>query len=75
MTWQEAIKQSKRGTASRVINYDNGMKRTIIMYNDGSAFSLASKNGKVDYFLSRPAQDFETRGFEDWVPSENLQEQ
>ena len=70
MNWQEAIKESKKGTATRVVNNGNGLKRIIIRYKDGSGYLLASKAGKVDYFLSRPAQNFEMEGFTDWQPSE-----
>ncbi len=70
MEWTLAIEKSKKGTATRVIMNGDGSKRTIIRYNDGSGFCLASNNGKVDFFLSRPAQDFEMNGFKDWQPSE-----
>jgi TusA-related sulfurtransferase len=70
MEWTKAIEESKKGTAIRIIHGDNGSKRTIIKYKDGSGYCLASQNGKVDYLMSRPAQEFEMNGFNDWQPGE-----
>lgn len=69
MEWPLAIEKSKKGTATRITEYDNGLKKIIIRYKDCSGFTLFSNNGKIDYFLSRPAQGFEMNGFKDWQPS------
>lgn len=74
MTWQEAISKSTNGNAIRIMkSKKDEVKRTILRYKDGSGYCLASKDGKVDFFLSRPAQDFEMDGFTDWEPSENIE--
>lgn len=68
MDWEKAIEESVKGTATRIIEYGND-KNTIVKYKDGSGYNLVSNNGKVDFFLSRPAADFELNGFDDWQPS------
>ncbi len=68
MDWQQAIKKSPKGTATR-IEKDGFIKSTITRYKDGSGYNLVSSNGKVDFFLSRPAQNYELDGFTDWEPS------
>lgn len=70
MDWKNAIKKSKKGTAVRIIEGGDGSSRTIIKYRDGSGFCLASKNGKIDYFLSGPAQMTDMEGHDDWQPGE-----
>lgn len=68
MTWQEAIKHSEKGTATHILSRD-GFKRTYIMYKDGSGYILVSKNGKVDFELSRPMEYPEISNYVDWQPS------
>ena len=69
MNWQDAIKESKKGSATRIIIGKDGLKRTIIKHSDGSGFCLVSKNGVIDYFLSRLAANFEMDEYLDWEPS------
>lgn len=69
MVLNEAIKQSKKGIATRTSYNKDGMKKVIIGYKDGAGYCLHSDNGKVDFFLSRPAVSSELRGHDDWEPS------
>lgn len=68
MTVQEAIDLSDIGTAFRETETDSH-KTTIIGYKDGSGYCIVSAGGKMDYFLSRPANIFEMTGNHDWKPS------
>jgi len=69
MNWQEAIQESKKGTATRV-EESKGKKYTTIKYKDGSGFLLVGENMKVDFSNSREATSKELNGFTDWKPSE-----
>lgn len=69
MNWQEAIQDSKKGTATRV-EEKNGKIYTTIRYKDGSGFLLVGENMKVDFSNSREAMSKELNGFTDWQPSE-----
>ena len=70
MNWQEAIKESKKGTATR-FEEKNGKRYTTIKYIDGSGFLLVGGNMKVDFSNSREATSKELNGFNDWQPSES----
>tara|TARA_B110001450_G_scaffold251786_1_gene272399 strand:+ start:284 stop:493 length:210 start_codon:yes stop_codon:yes gene_type:complete len=69
MNWQEAIQESKKGTATRV-EESKGKKYTTIKYKDDSGFLLVGENMKVDFSNSREATSKELNGFTDWKPSE-----
>lgn len=71
MHWQEAISQSPKGSAVRVINpvFNTDYKRTILRYRDGSGYVLFSINNKVDFDLSREARNNELEGYTDWEPT------
>ena len=68
MKLQEAILKSNKGTAIREVNLEDGSKKKIIGYLDGSGFCLFSRNGKVDFTRSREAMQHEMH-HQDWKPS------
>jgi len=68
MEKSEAIKASKKGTATN-ISHQGMYKITRIAYKDGSGFVMYSQNGKVDFFLSRPMTPLELKFKADWQPS------
>lgn len=70
MNWDEAIKQSKKGTAFRRVETDR-YRITFVRYSDGSCFKLVAfkDTGKVNYDLSRPAEKKDIEGYSDWEPS------
>lgn len=69
MHWQEAIKQSKKGTAFRKVKQDD-FDVTYVRHDDGSCFKLFARDGKVNFDKSRDAEPKEIDGFNDWLPSE-----
>jgi hypothetical protein len=71
MKWQEAIVQSKKGTAMRIVNEEpsGGLKMTVLAYSDGSGYILFSKNNKVIFDKSHPTSAGELDQYEDWEPS------
>lgn len=69
MYWQEAIKQSKKGTAIRKQKNGNH-DETFVRYDDGSCFKLVAENGKVLYGFSKEIEPKEIEGYDDWKPSE-----
>lgn len=68
MDYKEAIEKSPRGTAKRVHREKDHIKVIVYYHKNGDTFSEYLVNDKIDYFLSRPAADFELEGFEDWEP-------
>lgn len=68
MTWQEAIKQSPKGTAQKT--EQSGLRKyTFIRYDDGSVFRLVSIMDKVMFDLSGPHDTSVFEGMEDWEPT------
>ena len=70
MYWQDAIKYSQKGTATRVkmVGY---WKYTYVRYSDGSGYRMPSLDGKVDFNrcrnLSKTSAEIE--GYTDWESS------
>jgi hypothetical protein len=71
MKWQDAIAQSKKGTAIRVVDNESkgGLKMTVLAYSDGSGYILYSRNKKVDLDKSHTTDAGELDKYEDWEPS------
>jgi hypothetical protein len=68
MDWQEAISQSKKGTAMRVKS-EGRMQFTYVRYDDGSCFKLVSIDGKMMLRLSGEIPREKIEGYNDWQPS------
>lgn len=69
MNWKDAINASTKKTASRIEESVNGTKKTWIRYDDGSAYLMVSKDGKILFDESRPASREEINDFTDWTPN------
>ena len=71
MNRKEAIDKSEKGTATRIVQR-RVLKKTYIAYKDNSIYILVSRNGRVDFELSRMARPVELlklRELTDWQPS------
>ena len=68
MNKEDAIAQSEKGTATRIL-LDEGVKSSIVGYKDGSGYTLVSIDGSVDFDKSHVSTDKELSGHEDWLPS------
>lgn len=69
MDWCGAIRKSSLGTATRIFSKE-GWRHSIIMYPDGCAYRLVSKDGRVNFDMSGIAKPDEFIGHMDWEPSE-----
>lgn len=67
MKWQQAIKESKKGTATRV-EIKNGKRYTTIKYDDGSGILLVGDLSTDTFINAREATHSELIGFDDWMP-------
>lgn len=64
MKWEEAAKQSKRGTAVRVVKTGSGCPVAIInRYLNGEAYRYDMRCGKITKLDSLAVE-----GFDDWEP-------
>jgi len=68
MDWRDAINQSKKGTASRVLK-EGDKTLTTIRYRDGSGYRLVAVNGGVVFNLCGEVPQHKMDGFTDWKPS------